>query len=166
MLLAKLFYAQMRYDEALKQLTSSISQPVLTSHLNKLRQNQQAGCTQIEQLTPKAETIRQYQIFSEAHSIKALCLERNQAKKAATAGQPKSDEQEVIDSFEIASLLAIQHSILIYNLIYPQASNSNSANISNTNSTNNIGNYTPFFLRGDFNSVSLKHSCLYEDYDR
>ena len=139
MLLAKLFYAQTRYDDALKQLNSSLSQPVLASHLNKFRQNQQAGSTQIEQLTPKAETIRQYQIFSEAHSLRALCLERNQAKKSSNQSNNKSDEQELIDSFEVASLLAIQHSILVYTLIYPQ-SNTNSASISNTNSTNTIGN--------------------------
>ena len=139
MLLAKLFFAQTRYDDALKQLNSRLSQTVLTSHLNKFRQNQQVGSTLMEQLTPKADTIRQYQIFSEAHSIRALCIERNQTKKSTNQSK-LTDEQELIDSFEVASLLAIQHSILIHTLVFPQ-SNNNSTNISNTNSTNTIGNF-------------------------
>lgn len=115
-LLGKLYYAQMRYDEAFKYLNSTLAQPVLTSHLNKLRQNQQAGITDIQQLIPKAETVRQYQIFSEAHSIKGLCLERKRNTNQTSANN-KSEEQDVIDSFEIASLLAIYHSIIFYNLL-------------------------------------------------
>lgn len=137
----------MRFDDAYKQLSSTTSQPVLTSHLNKLRQNQQAGSTDIQQLIPKAETIRQYQIFSEAHSIKALCLER---KKSATSPVNKQEEQDIIDSFEIASLLAIQHSILIYHLLNPQLNNNSINNANNSNVINHPGILQKYELFVDF----------------
>ena len=122
-LLAKLYYAQMRYDEAFKQLTCSILQQILSNHLNKLKQNQQknsGNSSDLINLIPKLETVRQYQIFSEAYSLKGLCLERKKLN------QSKQEELDTIDSFEMASLLAVHHSILIHNILNPQSNlNSN-----------------------------------------
>ncbi len=84
---------------------------------------------------PKTDSLRQLQLYAEAHSIKGLCLEQKRSNLFVTNPNYKSsddfkiDDQDIIDSFEISSLLAIQHSILMH-----QKLSASTSNISNINS--------------------------------
>jgi hypothetical protein len=113
-LLIKLFYLQMRNEEATKLLNSQLVKQVLNENLNKVKQ---ADWKQM----PKTDTIRQMQIYAEAHSLKGLFLEQKilmNEWSAATnpsikfnADEHRIEEQEMIDSFELATFFAIQHAL-------------------------------------------------------
>lgn len=112
----------MRYEEALKQLSSNKIQSAMNEHISQLKviqQQQQQSNTQIG----RTDSMRQLQIFAEAHSIKALCLENkrsiqiNANPSYKNTDEYKRDDQDIIDAYEIASLFAIQHSIQMHNLM-------------------------------------------------
>ena len=116
-LLTKLFYSQKRYQEANNLLNGSTLAKVLSEHiaiLKKFQQNQ----------LPSTDNLRQMQLFAELHSIRGLCLESKkssiQGSSSETNKPSSSDEQEIIDSYEISSLFAIQHSISLHQLINSQ----------------------------------------------
>ena len=109
----------------------------LNEHLERLRQNQQL---QSNQQMPKTETLRQLQILAEAHALRALCLEMKKFNSfqanshyKITNEELKKEEQEMIDSFEMSSLLAINHSLLVHQQTHSATQNSNQ----NANSTIN-----------------------------
>jgi hypothetical protein len=159
-LLTKLLYSQGRFDEATKLLAIGKLHSRLNEHINKMRNRQM----------PETDSLRQLQLFAEAHSIRGLCLERRKQNKSisiANAGnllanneqEKQINEQEIIDSFEASSQFAIEHSIGMQkiftsiinsspNLQYPSSvttSNSNSANTANINEnslTSNINSLT------------------------
>ncbi len=141
-LLLKLFYSQKRSQEANNILNSTKLQSVLADHIVILKKYQQ------NQL-PNTDNLRQMQLFAEAHSIKGLCLESrkthpiNDARTSTstlTASFTPQEEQEIIDSYEMSSLFAIEHSVNMHNLIssqVPATSIQASTSISNSASSAN-----------------------------
>ena len=136
-----MFYSQTRYDDAAKQLSSNKVNPILSDHLLKIKQNQQQ--------VPRTDNLRQLQIYAEAHALKGLCMEIKRHKNIANIPnyENNSEEQEIIDSFEISSTLAIQHSFQMHQLmnsgqttpsLAQAASNSNQNTNSGANSTSPI----------------------------
>jgi hypothetical protein len=115
-LLTKLLFSQKRYQEANNLLNGSTLAKTIAEHiaaLKKLQQNQ----------LPNTDNLRQMQLFAELHSIRGLSLESKksvQNSPVETNKQSPSDEQEIIDSYEISSLFAIQHSISLHQLINSQ----------------------------------------------
>lgn len=154
-LLSKLLYSQMRYEEASKHLNSTRLKTILNEHLEKLKQYQQSQSTQQQQqlfqnLT-RTNSLRQLQIFAEAHSIKGLCLElkransfsSNQNLKQSLSDECKKDEQEMIDSFEMASIFAIEHSLLMHQkLASTQPASNSTPGTSNTSQGSGVNQNT------------------------
>ena len=138
-LLIKLFYSQMRYEEATKHLTqlNSPLQSTLADHLAKLRQQQSPSNAQHQFQLPKTDSLRQMQLFAEAHSLKALCLEKkriaslNAIQNYKLSEEARLEEQEIIDSYELASLFAISHSVSMYQQTSGSSSNSGGASSAN-----------------------------------
>jgi hypothetical protein len=144
-LLIKLFYLQMRNEEATKMLNTQLVKQVLNDNLNKVKQ---ADWKQM----PKTDTIRQMQIYAEAHSLKALFLEQkilmnewsaaNNPSIKFNADEHRIEEQEMIDSFELASYFAIQHALTnrkssLSSTQNALSSNSQSQSTQDVNSTSN-----------------------------
>ena len=137
-LLAKLYLSQSKFNDALEIINSSRLTVVFRDHYTKLEQHQQTNGE--FQFSPKYDSLRQLQLFAEIHSIHGLCLEKKHLKNALTTKPSqklseetlKQEEQQIIDSFEIASLLAISHSVLMHQL---SSQNANSSNLPSTNSS-------------------------------
>ena len=78
-------------------------------------------------------------MFAEAHSIKGLCLEKKRfnslnATASFKGGEDSNNEDEtIIDSFEMASRMSIQHSLLMHQYVNSQSS-------SNSGSINQLSN--------------------------
>lgn len=105
-LLAKLYYSQMRFDEASIVFSRENIQQAMYDQIKALKQQQS------HDLNIKVSNLRQLQLFAEAHSIKGLCLEKKRVNNlAANNGNYMDEEQHIIDSFEIASHIAIKHSL-------------------------------------------------------
>lgn len=112
-LLTKLFYSQMRYEEAVKQLNSNRIKQLFVEHLQNLSsyiQSKQVLQQQqtLQQLT-KTDNLRQLQLFAELHSLRGLCLEIKRKND-----ETRKDDQDTIDSYELSSIFAIQHSLLLH----------------------------------------------------
>lgn len=83
MLLAKLFYSQSRVEEANKLLNTLKLQKTLNEHIKHLKQQQQLSSSDSKQQQQiivdlsKLYSLRQLQIYAEAHCLRGLCLEAN-----------------------------------------------------------------------------------------
>jgi hypothetical protein len=143
-LLSKLLFSQQRIEEALKYLTTQNIHNVLTDHiktLKELRKHSQQPQQQSPPQQAKADSLRQLQIYAEGHAIKGLCLEHKssssllgpgQSTGKQTADELKTDEDDIIDSFETSSQFAIQHSVLMQQKIEkstPASSNTNTLQV-------------------------------------
>lgn len=155
-LLAKLFYSLGRYEEATNQLYSPKLNAQLNEYISKLRQARQHSQQQTQQQQQqyiqtyllqmlKNDSMRQLQLYAEGFALKGLCLEAKQ-KSRPTPGFSSSsyrmsdeDEQDIIDSYEIASQFAIQHSILMYQKMSSLAGNATSGGVANTGPSSNSG---------------------------
>lgn len=105
-LLAKLYYSQMRFDEASIVFSRENIQQAMYDQIKALKQQQS------HDLNIKVSNLRQLQLFAEAHSIKGLCLEKKRVNNlAANNGNYMDEEQHIIDSFEVSSHIAIRHSL-------------------------------------------------------
>lgn len=149
-LMTKLLYSQARYDEAIKYLNTSALSSILNEHLSKLAQSQQSS----NQYLPKTENARQLQLFAEAHALKGLCFEIKKANyfqantNKLTIDELRQEDQEITDSFEMSSLLVIQHSLLMHQIVNnlptpnsAQSGNQNAASSSvNSSAINSSGN--------------------------
>ncbi len=137
-LLAKLFYSQMRLDEATNLFNQESLLAVMTEHVKSLKKQQRSGGDPLQCVN--AASLRQLQLFAEAHSIKGLCLERRRFNSLAlNSGYKSSDEcqeedQYICDSFEISSHIAIKHSLLMLQYMSSQekSNGANSGQASNT----------------------------------
>jgi tetratricopeptide (TPR) repeat protein len=106
-LLIKLLYSQARIEEAVKLLNNKPLQPIIAEHLVKIKQSKRP-------VKIKTDSLRQLQLFCDLHSIRGLCL----GKKLSTlllnnneSNESKQIEQDIIDSFELTSVLIIEHSM-------------------------------------------------------
>lgn len=129
-LLGKLYYSQAKYDDALKILNANAVKTPLNEHLKRLQTSQH----QPNQQLPKTENVRQLQIYAEAHALRALCFEIKRTnsfqanahyKITTSTDEMKQEEQDIIDSFEMSSLLAIHHSLLVHQSTNKSSSNQN-----------------------------------------
>ncbi len=145
-LLAKLFYSQMRLDEATNLFNQDSLLAVMTDHIKSLKKQQRSGADPLQCVN--AASHRQLQLFAEAHSIKGLCLERRRFNSISfNSGYKSSDEfqeedQYICDSFELASHIAIKHSLLMLQYMSNQeksnGANSNQTNSNLTSATSNL----------------------------
>ena len=143
-LLGKLYYSQAKYDDAMKILNANAVKMPLNEHLKRLQTQHQSN-----QQLPKTENVRQLQIFAEAHALRALCFEIKRTnsfqanahyKITTSTDEMKQEEQDIIDSFEMSSLLAIHHSLLVHQSTNKSSSNqnlnTNNASFSGVDSSN------------------------------
>lgn len=111
--LIKLLYSQMRYDEAIKQLNTHRIKQIIGGHLQNLEHYLQAKQLiqqqQSLQVLTNSHSMRQMQLFAELHSIRGLCLELKRKNE-----DNQKDDQDIIDSYELSSLFAIQHSLNLH----------------------------------------------------
>lgn len=110
--LIKLLYSQMRYDEAIKQLNNHRIKQVISGHLQNLQYYLQAKQLiqqqQSLQVLTNSQSLRQMQLYAELYSIRGLCLELKRKNE-----DTQRDDQDIIDSYELSSLFAIQHSLML-----------------------------------------------------
>ena len=69
-LLAKLYYSQMRLDEASSIFNTENLQSIINEHIASLKKQQKSGGDPLQCVN--ASTLRQLQIFAEGHSIKGF----------------------------------------------------------------------------------------------
>ena len=119
-LLAKLFYSQTRLQETNVLLTSGSLQPLIAAHVARLKRNEMSQQSQLQ----ASESLRSIQLYAEVHSIRGLCLEAAAKKNTSHASSssssnaaPSVDDQDVIDSYEISSIFAIQHSLIMHQML-------------------------------------------------
>jgi hypothetical protein len=135
-LLGKLFFSQMRIEEAYKILNGNKVYRTLTEQIARLKAHPQ------EKLDlAKLYSLREMQIYAEGHSIKGLCLEKKHLNQAALSPaykhseEAKKDEQDVIDYFEGASRFAIEHSLLAQKRMLASHQSSPTNTLSNASSS-------------------------------
>lgn len=136
MLLAKLLYSQARIDEAMKLLNTTKLHKTLSEHIKHLKQqhDKQSGLR-------KLYSPRELQIYAEAHCVRGLCVEARRLshrqsvssptavdsidqKRMSEAGIGSEHDMLVLDSFEVASKFAVEHSLMVNQRISPAIQNS------------------------------------------
>ena len=85
-LLAKLYYSQMRFDEANIIFGRDSIQSAMHEQIKCLKLQQSADPLQ----SIKANNLRQLQLFAEAHSIRGLCSEKRRLNNLAGNRDGKS----------------------------------------------------------------------------
>lgn len=136
MLLAKLLYSQARIDEAMKLLNTTKLHKTLNEHIKHLKQQheKQSGLR-------KLYSPRELQIYAEAHCVRGLCVEARRSshrqsvssptavdsidqKRMSEAGIGSEHDMLVLDSFEVASKFAVEHSLMANQRVSPAIQNS------------------------------------------
>lgn len=128
MLLAKLFYSQARIDEASKILNTMKLQKTLNEQIKHLKQQQQQDK---QSGLSKLYSLRELQIYAEAHCVRGLCLESRRHNHRQSISSPNDAESTttenealIIDSFEVASKFAIEHSLMVNQRMSPASQGS------------------------------------------
>ena len=125
-------------DEATNLFYSDKLQATMNEHLSKMKKQLKSSSDPL-QCIPNSTSLRLLQMFAEAHSIKGLCLEKKRfnslnATASFKGGEDSNNEDEtIIDSFEMASRMSIQHSLLMHQYVNSQSS-------SNSGSINQLSN--------------------------
>ena len=141
MLLAKLLYSQARIEEATKLLNTTKLHKTLNEHIKHLKQQQHHDSNKQPQQSGSLRKLyspRELQIYAEAHCVRGLCVEArrfNQRQSSVSSPGmvntvanvvvdtidqkrvpdtiPGSDQDMLIlDSFEVASKFAVEHSLM------------------------------------------------------
>lgn len=141
-LLAKLYYSQMRLDEASSLFDRDNMHSIMNEQIKNLKRAQNTSGDPLQSI--KSTTHRQLQLFAEAHSIKGLCLERKQFNNMSTninyksTNECKNEDQHIIDSFELSSLIAIKHSLLMLQYLSKKDRDSKTTNEPTSSGTSNM----------------------------
>jgi hypothetical protein len=140
---------------------------LMSEHLSKLKQQrEQHPKTEVSDTSllsmPNSSSLRQLQLFAEIHSIKGLYLEKKRfisltnSLNYKASDENKDDEQKIIDSFELSSKIAIQHSLLIHQYVSSQAaanSINNQVNSGLASATSNFELTTNNSTINSFNNI-------------